>query len=54
MDAVGMPGGLAEVGYSEADVPDLVEGAMAQKRLLSLAPLTVTADDLAGVFRDSM
>lgn len=54
MDAVGMPGGLAEVGYSEADVPDLVEGAMAQHRLLSLAPLTVTADDLAGVFRDSM
>lgn len=54
MDAVGMPGGLREVGFVKADVPDLVEGALAQQRLLALAPVAVTADDLAAVFTDSL
>jgi hydroxyacid-oxoacid transhydrogenase len=54
MTQVGMPSGLAEVGYTEADVDDLVAGAMAQRRLLELAPVAVTADDLASVFRESM
>lgn len=54
MSEVGMPAGLAEVGYLDDDVDDLVEGALAQQRLLSLAPLHVTPDDLAAVFRASM
>lgn len=54
MDAVGMPAGLRDVGFAEADVPDLVDGALAQQRLLALAPVAVTADDLAAVFRESL
>ena len=38
MDDVGIPAGLHEVGYTEADIPNLVEGSMAQQRLLALAP----------------
>ncbi len=54
MAAVGMPSGLGEVGYSTADIPDLVEGSMAQQRLLALAPVSVTPDDLAGIFEESL
>ena len=54
MDTVGMPTGLRAVGYSEADIPDLVEGAQAQQRLLALAPLELAADDLATIFEESM
>ncbi|GAA5144615.1 hydroxyacid-oxoacid transhydrogenase [Nocardioides marinquilinus] len=54
MRDIGIPSGLAEVGYGEADVDALVEGALAQQRLLATAPKPVTPDDLAGVFRASM
>lgn len=54
MQAVGLPSGLAELGYGEADVDDLVAGAMQQQRLLATAPVDITPDDLAGVFRGSM
>ena len=51
---VGLPNGLAELGYGDADVDALVEGAMAQQRLLATAPVEVTPEDLARVFRGSM
>ena len=54
MRDVGMPNGLAEIGYDESDVDALVEGALQQQRLLATAPIDVTADDLAGVFRASL
>jgi alcohol dehydrogenase class IV len=54
MDDVGIPAGLHEVGYTEADIPNLVEGSMAQQRLLALAPVEVDSDDLARVFRESL
>ena len=54
MRDVGIPNGLAEVGYGDADVDALVEGSLQQQRLLATAPKPVTADDLAGVFRGSM
>ena len=54
MDDIGMPAGLAEVGYADADVDDLVDGAIKQERLLSIAPKRPTEDDLARIFRDSM
>ena len=38
MRDIGIPNGLAAVGYGEADVDDLVEGAMKQQRLLATAP----------------
>lgn len=54
MAHTGLPGGLAEVGYTDADVDDLVEGALKQERLLSIAPKRPTEDDLAAIFRRSM
>lgn len=54
MRDVGLPSGLAELGYGAADVDDLVEGALKQQRLLATAPIEVTAEDLATVFRRSL
>jgi len=54
MRDVGLPNGLAEVGYGDADVGDLVEGSLKQERLLATAPRDVTGEDLAGVIRGSM
>jgi alcohol dehydrogenase class IV len=54
MRDVGLPSGLAELGYGSADVGDLVEGALKQQRLLATAPIDVTADDLATVFQSSL
>ena len=54
MRDIGIPNGLAEVGYTDGDVDDLVEGSLKQQRLLATAPRDVTGDDLAGVFRGSM
>ncbi len=54
MRDIGMPSGVAAVGFTERDVDDLVDGALKQQRLLAIAPRAVTADDLAGIFRRSM
>ncbi len=54
MRDIGLPPGLTAVGYRATDVDDLVAGAMKQQRLLATAPCPVTADDLAGIFRDSL
>jgi hydroxyacid-oxoacid transhydrogenase len=54
MRDIGMPSGVAAVGFTERDVDDLAEGALKQQRLLAIAPRAVTADDLAGIFRRSM
>ncbi|WP_243056437.1 hydroxyacid-oxoacid transhydrogenase [Nocardioides sp. SR21] len=54
MRDIGIPNGLSEVGYGEADVADLVGGAVQQQRLLATAPRRPTDDDLASVFRGSM
>ncbi|MGH3094482.1 MAG: hydroxyacid-oxoacid transhydrogenase [Streptosporangiales bacterium] len=54
MRDTGVPSGLVDVGYGEADIDGLVEGALAQQRLLGLAPVPVDADLLAEVFRSSI
>jgi len=54
MRDIGIPAGVAAVGFGYADVDDLVEGALKQQRLLAIAPKPVTAEDLAGIFRRSM
>jgi hydroxyacid-oxoacid transhydrogenase len=51
---VGLPNGLAAVGYGESDVDDLVGGAMQQQRLLATAPLPVREEDIAAVLRGSL
>jgi hydroxyacid-oxoacid transhydrogenase len=54
MRDVGMPNGVGAVGYTEADVDDLVEGTMKQQRLLATAPREVTEDDAASILRASV
>lgn len=54
MRDIAIPNGLAEVGYAESDVDDLVAGALQQQRLLATAPRSPTAEDLARIIGDSM
>jgi hydroxyacid-oxoacid transhydrogenase len=54
MRDIHMPNGLAEVGYSEADVDDLVAGTMQQRRLLATAPRPVDEEVAADILRRSM
>ena len=49
MRDIGIPNGIGGVGYTEADVPDLVPGTMKQQRLLATCPKTPTEDDIAGI-----
>jgi hydroxyacid-oxoacid transhydrogenase len=54
MRDIGIPNGLAEVGYGASDIDDLVAGATQQHRLLATAPKAPTDEDLAQVFVASM
>jgi len=54
MKDVGAPRGVRELGYSEGDIDQLVDGAMKQQRLLVGAPREVTEEDLAKIIRESM
>ncbi|OBI17081.1 alcohol dehydrogenase [Mycobacterium sp. E2327] len=54
MRAVGMPNGLAGVGYTEDDATALTEGAYPQQRLLQNAPREMTKPVLGDLFRQAM
>jgi alcohol dehydrogenase class IV len=54
MRDTGIPNGLAAMGYEDADLPAIVEGALKQQRLLVSSPRPVTADDLSAIVRASM
>jgi alcohol dehydrogenase class IV len=54
MRDVGAPRGLAELGYTEDDVPALVEGAVKQQRLLVGAPRETSERDIAHILNASM
>src|SRR4051812_35643320 len=54
MRDVGAPRGIAELGYSADDVPDLVEGALKQQRLLAIAPREPSAEDLRHIITASL
>lgn len=54
MKAVGAPSGIAELGYSQADIPQIIEGAMKQARLLAGAPKPVTPQVLEKILLDSI
>lgn len=54
MRAVGMPNGLAEVGFGHDDIDGLVEGTMKQQRLLDTAPRSITDEDAAAVLEASL
>ena len=54
MKLTGIPNGIAGVGYHDADIGALCEGAFAQQRLLTNSPRPVDKNDLAGLFRGAM
>jgi len=54
MRDVGAPSGVAELGYEEDDIEQLVEGALKQQRLLVIAPREAGPNELGGIIRDSM
>jgi len=54
MRNIGIPNGIGEVGYTEADIPDLVPGTMKQQRLLATCPRTPTEEDIADIFAKSI
>ena len=54
MRKVGMPNGLAAVGFGPEDVDKLVEGTLPQHRVTKLSPRPASAEDLKQLFLDSM
>jgi alcohol dehydrogenase class IV len=54
MRATGLPNGIAALGYREADIPALAEGAYAQQRPLVMAPRSVSTADLKDLYRDAL
>ena len=54
MRAVGMPNGLAAVGFESDDIPALVEGTLPQHRVTKLSPRPAGPDDLRELFAGAM
>jgi hydroxyacid-oxoacid transhydrogenase len=54
MQDLGIPNGLAAVGYSTADIPALVEGTMPQHRVTKLSPRPAGPEELAALFEDAL
>lgn len=54
MGNVGMPDGLAAVGYNRTDAPSLADGAWPQQRLLNNAPIDVDIALLTRAFEQSL
>jgi hydroxyacid-oxoacid transhydrogenase len=54
MRCVDMPNGLSAVGYSEGDIPALVEGTLPQHRVTKLSPRPAGPEELAELFRASL
>jgi alcohol dehydrogenase class IV len=53
MRDTGLPNGLAALGFNEMDVPNIVEGALKQERLLACSPRAVDAPALGEIVRAS-
>ena len=54
MRDLGIPNGLAGVGYTTDDIPALVEGTLPQHRVTKLSPRPAGAGDLTALFEDAM
>jgi hydroxyacid-oxoacid transhydrogenase len=54
MRKVGMPNGLAAVGFESDDIPALVAGTLPQHRVTKLSPRPAEPDDLAALFQDAL
>lgn len=54
MRDIGTPNGISGVGFSESDIPTLVDGTLKQERLLAIAPRPVDGELLESVFSASL
>lgn len=54
MRHLGMPNGLAAVGYSAVDIPALVQGTLPQHRVTKLSPRPAGKEELSELFRESL
>ena len=54
MQKLSMPRGLSELGYSHADIPQLVAGTLPQHRVTKLSPIPAGESELADLFRQSL
>ena len=54
MSELGVPNGLKGVGVTQNDIPNLVEGALPQHRVIKLSPKPITEKDLTQLFEASM
>ena len=54
MKRLQIPNGLSAIGYTKADIPRLVEGALPQQRVIKLSPRPVGPEELSAIFEDAM
>ncbi|MCX7623196.1 MAG: iron-containing alcohol dehydrogenase [Thermomicrobium sp.] len=54
MRDLGLPSGLEELGFTEQDIPALVQGTLAQQRILVNSPRPVDERSLAEIFRQAL
>lgn len=54
MQELDVPNGLAAIGFTEADIPALVQGTLPQHRVTKLSPRPADAEDLEALFKDAM
>ncbi|MDW8005618.1 MAG: iron-containing alcohol dehydrogenase, partial [Thermomicrobium sp.] len=54
MRDLGLPSGLEALGFSERDIPALVEGTLAQQRILVNSPRPVDERALRAIFQQAM
>jgi len=54
MRAIDIPNGLTGVGYTAADIADLVDGTVPQQRLLSNAPVELPRPTLTALFEGAL
>jgi alcohol dehydrogenase class IV len=54
MRDIDIPNGIGAVGYTEADIPNLVAGTLKQQRLLATCPRTPSEADIADIFVNSL
>ena len=54
MKDIGFPNGLNELGYTEADIPQIVEGTLKQERLMVSCPRVTGEKELMQIAKESM
>ena len=54
MKDIGFPNGLSDLGYTEADIPQIVEGTLKQERLMVSCPRVTGEKELTRIAKESM